>query len=148
MATIEQGSRGVLIVEDDPDIRETIAQILEEEGYEVRGASNGKQALDLLREGARPQLILLDLPEASIAPVFAAAKRVARAIEPALSAEGSFVAMNNKISQSVPHLHVHVVPRRKKDGLRGFFWPRAKYTSDEEMARVAESLRAALRSPA
>ena len=61
MATIEQGSRGVLIVEDDPDIRETIAQILEEEGYEVRGASNGKQALDLLREGARPQLILLDL---------------------------------------------------------------------------------------
>jgi len=91
---------------------------------------------------------LLDLPEASIAPLFAAAKRVARAIEPALSAEGSFVAMNNKISQSVPHLHVHVVPRRKKDGLRGFFWPRAKYTSDEEMARVAESLRAALRSPA
>ncbi|MDC3955036.1 response regulator [Polyangium jinanense] len=61
MGTIEQGSRGVLIVEDDPDIRETIAQILEEEGYEVRGASNGKQALDLLREGARPQLILLDL---------------------------------------------------------------------------------------
>jgi CheY-like chemotaxis protein len=61
MGTIKQASRGVLIVEDDPDIRETIAQILEEEGYEVRGASNGKQALDLLREGARPQLILLDL---------------------------------------------------------------------------------------
>lgn len=91
---------------------------------------------------------LLDLPEPSIGPLFAAAQRVARAIEPALSAEGSFVAMNNKISQSVPHLHVHVVPRRKKDGLRGFFWPRAKYTSDEEMARVAEALRAALRSPA
>lgn len=61
MGTIEQGSRGVLVVEDDPDIRETIAQILEEEGYEVRGASNGKQALDLLHEGVRPQLILLDL---------------------------------------------------------------------------------------
>ncbi|MDI1477503.1 HIT family protein [Polyangium sp. y55x31] len=91
---------------------------------------------------------LLDLPENSIAPLFGAAQRIARAIEPALSAEGSFVAMNNKISQSVPHLHVHVVPRRKKDGLRGFFWPRAKYASEDEMERVAEALRAALRSPA
>ncbi len=91
---------------------------------------------------------LLDLPEPSIAPLFRATQRLARAIEPALAAEGSFVAMNNKISQSVPHLHVHVIPRRKKDGLRGFFWPRARYASDEEMARVAESLRVALGSPA
>jgi len=91
---------------------------------------------------------LVDLPDDAIAPLFSAAKRVARALEVGLGAEGSFVAMNNKISQSVPHLHVHVVPRRKKDGLRGFFWPRTRYASDEAMAEVAEAIRAALRSPA
>src|SRR5262249_23566634 len=70
---------------------------------------------------------LIDLPPESSAPLLAAAKKLCSAQERALGAEGSFVAINNRVSQSVPHLHVHVVPRRKKDGLRGFFWPRAKY---------------------
>jgi histidine triad (HIT) family protein len=87
---------------------------------------------------------LPELPAELLAPLFSAAQRVARAVEPALGAEGSFVAMNNKISQSVPHLHVHVVPRRKKDGLRGFFWPRVAYANDEEMARVALAIREAV----
>jgi histidine triad (HIT) family protein len=65
-------------------------------------------------------------------------------MESALGAAGSFVAMNNKVSQSVPHLHVHVVPRNRKDGLRGFFWPRNHYDSDEHADRVAASLRDAL----
>jgi len=90
---------------------------------------------------------LLDLPETLMTPLYSAVQRVARALEPALGADGSFVATNNKISQSVPHLHVHVVPRRKKDGMRGFFWPRAKYSNDEAMARCAESIRAAIVSP-
>ena len=62
-----------------------------------------------------------------------------------MGAEGTFVAMNNRVSQSVPHLHVHIVPRRKKDGLRGFFWPRQKYESPEEMERVRESILQAVR---
>lgn len=75
---------------------------------------------------------LLDLPEELHGPFLAAARRLARAMENALGAGGSFVAMNNRVSQSVPHLHLHVVPRTKGDGLRGFFWPRVKYASDEE----------------
>src|SRR5438045_811502 len=74
---------------------------------------------------------LLDLPQAMMAPLFGAAQRVARAIEGGLNADGTFVAINNRVSQSVPHLHVHVVPRRKGDGLRGFFWPRVKYGEGE-----------------
>ena len=77
-------------------------------------------------------------------PLFANAQLLARAIERAMDAEGSFVALNNRVSQSVPHLHVHVVPRRSGDGLRGFFWPRTRYESDAQMQAVAESLRAAL----
>jgi len=84
---------------------------------------------------------LPELPGGLLGPVFSAAQRVAGAMETGLGAEGTFVAMNNRVSQSVPHLHVHVVPRRRKDGLRGFFWPRRKYASDEEMARVALTLR-------
>jgi histidine triad (HIT) family protein len=61
-----------------------------------------------------------------------------------MAAEGSFVAINNKVSQSVPHLHVHIVPRRKGDGLKGFFWPRKKYSSDEEMASIAARIREGL----
>jgi histidine triad (HIT) family protein len=57
---------------------------------------------------------------------------------------GSFVALNNVVSQSIPHLHVHVVPRKPKDGLRGFFWPRTKYSSEEEMRSVAEQVRRAV----
>ena len=82
-----------------------------------------------------------DLPEELIQPLFAAAQKLARAVVAATDAHGTFVAMNNRVSQSVPHLHVHVVPRRFKDGLRGFFWPRRKYESDEAMASMAASIR-------
>ena len=76
---------------------------------------------------------LADLPAAQVGPLFKNAQLLSRAIESAMEAEGSFVAMNNRVSQSVPHLHVHIVPRRRKDGLKGFFWPRTKYKSDEEL---------------
>jgi histidine triad (HIT) family protein len=88
---------------------------------------------------------LPDLPVDALAPLFGAVQRVARAVEAALGAHGSFVAMNNKVSQSVPHLHVHVVPRRRKDGLRGFFWPREPYASDAEREEFATRIRGALR---
>jgi histidine triad (HIT) family protein len=87
---------------------------------------------------------LADLPEERIGPLFVLARRLSIAVRDAMSAEGSFVALNNRVSQSVPHLHVHVVPRVKGDGLRGFFWPRRKYESDEEMAADAARIRAAL----
>ena len=87
---------------------------------------------------------LADLPPGLIGPFFANVQLLARAMETGLQAEGSFVAVNNRISQSVPHLHVHVVPRRRQDGLRGFFWPRQRYASDAEMARVQELLREAI----
>jgi histidine triad (HIT) family protein len=87
---------------------------------------------------------LAELPVALIGPFFANVQRLSRAMESGLQAEGSFVAINNKISQSVPHLHVHVVPRRRQDGLRGFFWPRGRYKSEEEMSRIAELLRHAI----
>jgi histidine triad (HIT) family protein len=88
---------------------------------------------------------LYDLPANDVEPLFRRAQRLARAVEEGLGAAGSFVAVNNKISQSVPHLHVHVVPRNVKDGLRGFFWPRTKYDDDAEAAAVAERLRDAVR---
>ena len=87
-----------------------------------------------------------DLPPALIQPLFAAAQLLSRAVEAAMKAEGSLVAINNKVSQSVPHLHVHIVPRRKKDGLRGFFWPRNPYKSESEMEDVQRSIRAAVRA--
>ena len=87
---------------------------------------------------------LADLPPALVGPLFAQVRAVATAMEEGLGADGSFVALNNKVSQSVPHLHAHVVPRHRKDGLRGFFWPRHRYGSDEEMADVAARLRAAV----
>ena len=89
---------------------------------------------------------LADLPEALVGEVFLDAQRLAVAVEKAMDAGGTFVAMNNRVSQSVPHLHVHVVPRRPKDGLRGFFWPRQKYESDEEMGEVAARIRAQVSS--
>jgi len=88
---------------------------------------------------------LSDLPDDLIAPFFRAAQYLAAAVEAAMEAEGTFVAMNNKVSQSVPHLHLHIVPRRKGDGLKGFFWPRTKYQSDGHMQEVAEKIRAKLR---
>lgn len=89
---------------------------------------------------------LVDLPAPALGPYFERVQRVAGAVETALGAAGSFVGINNKVSQSVAHLHVHVVPRRPKDGLRGFFWPRSKYAPGEA-ADVAERLRAALGQP-
>ena len=80
-----------------------------------------------------------------VGPYFEAAQLLSRVIESAMEAEGTFVAMNNRVSQSVPHLHVHVVPRRRKDGLKGFFWPRTKYKSDEEMEEVKKRIAAALK---
>lgn len=87
---------------------------------------------------------LVDLPADQVGPLFTRAQRLAAAMEEGLGAAGSFVALNNRVSQSVAHLHVHVVPRRFKDGLRGFFWPRTKYGSDAEAEGVAHRLREAL----
>jgi histidine triad (HIT) family protein len=89
---------------------------------------------------------LRDIPESELAPLLSNAQRVSRALETSLGAQGTFVALNDRVSQSVPHIHVHVVPRRKGDGLRGFFWPRHKYASEDEAAGVAAGLRAALAS--
>lgn len=91
---------------------------------------------------------LYDLPADQIAPYFTAAQVLARAIETAMEAQGTFVALNNKVSQSVPHLHIHVVPRRRRDGLRGFFWPRSKYGDEHEMNSVAARIRAAVENVA
>lgn len=90
---------------------------------------------------------LVDLSPELVGPLFLRARALAEAMETGLSAKGSFVALNNRVSQSVPHLHVHVVPRRPKDGLRGFFWPRTRYESEAEMAEVAARLRRALTGP-
>ncbi|WP_131737994.1 HIT family protein [Actinomadura roseirufa] len=83
---------------------------------------------------------LTDLPGESLGTFFGHAQRLSGAMESVLGAAGSFVAMNNRVSQSVPHLHVHIVPRNRKDGLRGFFWPRQKYESDAEAAGIAARL--------
>jgi histidine triad (HIT) family protein len=87
---------------------------------------------------------LPDLPVPLLEPLLVAAQRVARAVVDGLGAQGSFVAMNNVVSQSVPHLHVHVVPRTKGDGLRGFFWPRQKYDDDAEREAVGTRIRDAV----
>ena len=89
---------------------------------------------------------LPELGDDLLAPLFAGARRIARAMEMdgGFGAHGSFVAINNRVSQSVPHLHVHVIPRHRKDGLRGFFWPRQKYASEAEAATIAATLRAAV----
>jgi histidine triad (HIT) family protein len=85
-----------------------------------------------------------NLPTNLVGPLFENVQLLTRAVELALEAEGSFVAMNNRVSQSVPHLHVHIVPRRKKDGLKGFFWPRNKYGGEDHMAEVQKSIQAAI----
>ena len=92
----------------------------------------------------RPHIVTLaDLPADLLPGYFALVQRVAVAVEAGTAADGTFVAMNNKVSQSVPHLHIHVVPRRRKDGLRGFFWPRTKYGSDAEAQAIAADVAAA-----
>jgi histidine triad (HIT) family protein len=87
---------------------------------------------------------LADLPADLLGPLFENARRLSVAVPRAMKKPGSFVALNNVVSQSVPHLHVHVVPRKPKDGLRGFFWPRTKYASEDEMREVAERVRGAV----
>jgi histidine triad (HIT) family protein len=87
---------------------------------------------------------LSDLPEKLVGPFFKNVQLLAQAVEAALEAEGSFVAMNNRVSQSVPHLHVHVVPRKRKDGLKGFFWPRNKYGNDVEIVEVQKLIKSAI----
>jgi histidine triad (HIT) family protein len=87
---------------------------------------------------------LADLPEGRVGPLFQAVQKLESAVEKALGAEGTFIAVNNKVSQSVPHLHVHIVPRRKGDGLKGFFWPRRGYESEEHMRQTAARIRAAM----
>ncbi len=89
---------------------------------------------------------LMTLPDKLVEPLFATAKRISRAVVQAMAAQGTFVAMNNGVSQSVDHLHIHIVPRNRGDGLRGFFWPRIRYDSDEQMHSVAEAIRTALTS--
>ena len=85
-----------------------------------------------------------DLPLGKVGQFFTAAQRLAKAIELAMEAEGTFVAMNNRVSQSVPHLHVHIVPRRGKDGLKGFFWPRNKYQDEEHIKKTQTAIKKAV----
>jgi histidine triad (HIT) family protein len=87
---------------------------------------------------------LPDLAVSDIAGYFGFVQKIARAVETGLSAGGTFVAINNRVSQSVAHLHTHVVPRTKGDGLKGFFWPRTKYESDEEALSYAEKVSAVM----
>lgn len=82
-----------------------------------------------------------DLDGSLIEPMFINVKMLAGAVEEAISAEGTFVAMNNKVSQSVPHLHIHIVPRRKKDGLKGFFWPRNPYKDENHILEVQNKIK-------
>ena len=90
---------------------------------------------------------LADLPSELLGPLFERVAALQTAVEAALGAGGAFVAANNRVSQSVPHLHVHVVPRTTGDGLKGFFWPRQRYRDDEQMAEVAATLAAAYVHP-
>lgn len=92
----------------------------------------------------RHLVTVTELDGAELAPFFGAVQRIAAAVPQALGAQGTFVAMNNVVSQSVPHLHAHVVPRTKGDGLRGFFWPRRRYESDDAASAVAARIAAAL----
>ena len=87
---------------------------------------------------------LPELPAELLEPLFANAQLLSRAIPEAMGAQGSFVAINNVVSQSVAHLHVHIAPRVRKDGLRGFFWPRTKYEHDEHASETAAAIRAAV----
>jgi histidine triad (HIT) family protein len=87
---------------------------------------------------------LTDLAAESVGPIFLNAQKLTRAVEKALGVPGSFIGINNRVSQSVPHLHIHIVPRKPKDGLRGFFWPKNPYSSPEHLKETAEKIRAAL----
>ncbi len=88
----------------------------------------------------RHYVTLADLPVPAVGPLFERVRLLSAAVPAALGAQGTFVALNNVVSQSVPHLHVHVVPRTKGDGLRGFFWPRQRYASEDEAAEYARRI--------
>jgi histidine triad (HIT) family protein len=92
----------------------------------------------------RHVVTLADLPAGAVAGFFRIAQRMETAVERGMEAEGSFIAINNRVSQSVPHLHVHIVPRRGKDGLKGFFWPRLPYRDDAHRKETGDKIRAAL----
>jgi histidine triad (HIT) family protein len=87
---------------------------------------------------------LADLATDELEPLFRAAQVLSAAMGRTLGSEGTFVALNDRVSQSVPHVHLHVVPRKRGDGLKGFFWPRSKYATDDEAAAIANKLRAAV----
>ena len=87
---------------------------------------------------------LTDLPAATMAPMLQAAQTIMRALEEVVAAQGAFVAMNNVVSQSVAHLHLHVVPRKRGDGLRGFFWPRHRYADEAQRVAMRDRLREAI----
>lgn len=87
---------------------------------------------------------LAELPGPLLASLFAGARILALAVEKAMEAEGTFIAINNRVSQSIPHLHIHIVPRRRHDGLKGFFWPRHAYRDEAEVGNVAERIHAAV----
>lgn len=87
---------------------------------------------------------LIDIPDDSTGDFFRNVQRLTSAVERSMEAEGTFVAINNRVSQSVPHLHVHIVPRRKKDGLRGFFWPRTTYKDEAQMKQIQEAIHQSL----
>ena len=87
---------------------------------------------------------LFDLPESLVGALFSNAQLLSRAVMQGMQADGSFVAINNRVSQSVPHFHVHIVPRRKGDGLKGFFWPRRKYKDQDEIDATLRALHAAI----
>ncbi len=103
--------------------------------FVLRSGRRSRYYLDKYRFETRPDLL---------GPLGERTRRLAVAVREATGSVGIFTATNNVVSQSVPHLHVHVVPRNRKDGLRGFFWPRTKYASDEEMASVAAAISAAM----
>ncbi len=87
---------------------------------------------------------LTDLPASLVAPLFLNAQLLERAIEEGLQADGTFIAINNRVSQSVPHLHIHLVPRHRNDGLRGFFWPRQRYKDEAALLQMQETFRSAI----
>lgn len=88
---------------------------------------------------------LYDLPQSMISPLFFLTQQIGKAVENAMEASGSFIAMNNTISQSIPHLHIHIVPRNKQDGLKGFFWPRTRYENAEQTLEVQEKIKSELK---
>jgi histidine triad (HIT) family protein len=87
---------------------------------------------------------LFDLPDSLVRPVFANVRLLSQAVMQGMQAEGTFVAINNRVSQSVPHFHVHIVPRRKRDGLKGFFWPRGAYKDEQEIKDTLQALHSAI----